>query len=34
MAHHSKRAFMDALAKAGVPVFDHPASDPKDEIEA
>jgi hypothetical protein len=29
-----ERAFMDALAKAGVPAFDHPASDLRDEIEA
>ena len=33
MANHSKRDFMDVLAKAGIPVFDHPASDLKDEIE-
>ena len=32
MADYSKRAFMEILAKAGVPVFDYPASELKDEI--
>jgi predicted HTH domain antitoxin len=33
MANQTKKAFMEALAKAGVPMFDYPASDLKDEIE-
>jgi predicted HTH domain antitoxin len=33
MANYSKKAFMDVLAKADVPIFDYPASDLKDEIE-
>ena len=32
MADYSKKAFMEILAKAGVPVFDHPESELKDEI--
>ncbi len=32
MADYSKKAFMEILAKAGVPVFDYPASELKDEI--
>lgn len=34
MAGHSKRAFLEILAKAGVPVFDYPASELHDEIGA
>jgi len=34
MAGHSKRAFLEILPKAGVPVFDHPASELQDEIGA
>jgi predicted HTH domain antitoxin len=34
MAGYSKRAFMELLAKAGVPVFDHPAEDLQDELGA
>ena len=32
MADYSKKAFMEILAKAAVPVFDYPASELKDEI--
>lgn len=32
MAGYSKQAFLEILAKAGIPVFDYPASELKDEI--
>ena len=32
MAGYSKRAFLELLAKADVPVLDHPAEELKDEI--
>ena len=32
LAGHSKRAFLEVLAKAGVPVFDYPASELQDEL--
>ena len=32
LAGHSKRAFLEILAKAGVPVFDYPASELQDEL--
>lgn len=32
MADYSKKAFMEILAKAGVPVLDYPAGELKDEI--
>ena len=32
MADFTKKAFMEMLAKAGVPVLDYPAGDLKDEI--
>ena len=32
MADYSKKAFMEILAKSGVPVLDYPASELKDEI--
>jgi predicted HTH domain antitoxin len=34
MAGYSKKAFMELLAKAGVPVLDYPASELQDELEA
>lgn len=34
IAGYSKAAFMELLGKADVPVFDYPAGDLKDEIEA
>ncbi len=32
MADYSKQGFLEILAKAGIPVFDYPASELKDEI--
>ena len=32
LAGHSKRAFLEILTKAGVPVFDYPASELQDEL--
>jgi predicted HTH domain antitoxin len=34
MVGHSKRPFLEILAKAGVPVFDYPASELQGEIGA
>lgn len=34
LAGHSKRAFMELLGKAGIAVFDYPASDLSEEIGA
>jgi predicted HTH domain antitoxin len=34
MAGYSKKVFMELLEKAGVPVFDSPASELQDELEA
>jgi predicted HTH domain antitoxin len=34
MAGYSKKAFMELLAKAGVPVFDYPAAELQEELDA
>jgi predicted HTH domain antitoxin len=34
MAGYSKKAFMEVIAKAGVPVFDSPASELEGELDA
>jgi len=34
MAGYSKKAFMELLAKAGVPVFDYPAGELEGELDA
>jgi predicted HTH domain antitoxin len=33
MAGYSKKAFMELLAKAGVPVFDYPAAELREELD-
>ena len=34
MAGYSKKAFMEFLGKAGVPVFDYPAAELQEELDA